>query len=195
MYNLIYIYIHHISLNMVMYELILLYIVWCLVDIWYHMLVLCPEILSHVKGMVIPTTQLGISTTQHGLDWHGFSLWVWNPRLQGDKVCNKMEFNGRKPHTLMLPYQRMFFFSPNDDIHSNMDHCHSDLPDHWVSGTIPLSAVLCIFSPWIFQGFSNAVWFCRPQIPVVIKPWLTDYHLSDFDNCSSGISKLRHFGG
>lgn len=60
LYNIIYMYIHHISLNTVIYELILLYIVWCLVDIWYYMLVLCPEILSHVKGMVIPITQLGI---------------------------------------------------------------------------------------------------------------------------------------
>lgn len=90
------------------------------------MLVLCPEILSHVKGMVIPITQLGICMVfLCGYETHDCKAIRYVIRW------NSTEGN---PALFDAAVSKDVFFSPNDDIHSNMDHCHSDLPDHWVSG-------------------------------------------------------------
>lgn len=127
------------------------------------MLVLCPEILSHVKGMVIPITQLGIcmvflcgyethdcKAIRYVIRWNSTE---GNPTLFDAAVSKDVFFFRRMTTSTATWITAIVTYLTTGYL-----------------GAIPLSAVLCIFSPWIFQGFSNAVWFCRPQNPVVIKP-------------------------
>ncbi len=99
------------------------------------------------------------------------------------------------PHCSMLHlemYQRKICL-PKDNIHSNMDHCHNDLPNHWVSGcyTLEYSTVYMFTVQVDFHchyGNKNPTKNPGQQPGFSASTLMTQWHHpgADFDNCDSG---------